>query len=164
MGMGICPRRRHIKSRQVGGFEFMARPAGLPRSAQNCAGCGAFLTILLHFVCKIYSLSNLSLLTQLWSVLVLLIPHNKKIANRGFALAKTDGAPSRTRTCNPQIRNLLLYPVEPWAQRTAYSKPKLPKIQVRFLYFLTFLSNLYIICLSQRANSAQFSKRTFYEY
>ena len=28
------------------------------------------------------------------------------------------GAPSRTRTCNPQIRNLLLYPIEPWAHIT----------------------------------------------
>ena len=28
---------------------------------------------------------------------------------------RVPGAPSRTRTCNPQIRNLLLYPIEPWA-------------------------------------------------
>ena len=39
--------------------KFLARPAGLPRSAQNCAGCGAFVntqtSLMLVFV---YSLSN----------------------------------------------------------------------------------------------------------
>ena len=31
------------------------------------------------------------------------------------SLADADGAPSRSRTCNPQIRSLVLYPVELWA-------------------------------------------------
>ena len=45
--------------------------------------------------------------------------HNFDIGKDGciaaLILTKTTGAPSRTRTCNPQIRNLLLYPIEPWA-------------------------------------------------
>ncbi len=40
--------------------------------------------------------------------------HDKQKPDRGGRFF-IYGAPSRTRTCNPQIRNLLLYPIEPWA-------------------------------------------------
>ena len=73
---------------------------------------------------NVNSLSNLSLLPQLWSVLV---PWDKN--KIGVKPDLIFGAPSRTRTCNPQIRNLLLYPVEPWAH-VANSTSKIHPLQI----------------------------------
>ncbi len=37
---------------------------------------------------------------------------SKKAMNNAFDTKKGNGAPGRTRTCNPQVRSLVFYPVE----------------------------------------------------
>ncbi len=44
------------------------------------------------------------------------------------AMRAKDGAPSRSRTCNPQIRSLVLYPVELWARNEGSGKQALTNL------------------------------------
>ena len=69
------------------------------------------MTITLRFTCVIYLLSN-----PFGRVQILGCAWNKK--TRYKTVLFYSGAPRRIRTLNLLIRSQMLYPIEPWAQRS----------------------------------------------
>lgn len=88
-------------------------PRRIPSHGTYGAGCGAFVTIWPRLACQIYSLSNPFVRVQ-----ILGLAHNKKTTPRNRDVVVYSGAPRRIRTLNLLIRSQMLYPIEPWAQRS----------------------------------------------
>ena len=92
---------------------YSGAPRRIPSHGTYGAGCGAFVTIWPRLACQIYSLSNPFVRVQ-----ILGLAHNKKTTPRNRDVVIYSGAPRRIRTLNLLIRSQMLYPIEPWAQRS----------------------------------------------